>query len=278
MIVYPATLLSVITPPLWFPRFGYQTWLRDLLPSDITVSDEYAPETPKDAPLRPDTAEFWQPASMPATWEADLGALRDVDYVGIAAHSIGSNGATLTVETSDTSPGVVWTQFSADIMPADDAPILLLDQVRSVRAVRITLTGGTPPQIAVIYAGVQLAMQNDLTASGFTPLTLARETVLHQSMSRGGQFLGQGIRRMGVSGAVAFQYLDPDWYRANFDPFVKAARRFPYFFGWWPDHYASEVGFVWTEKDIRPTYMGFIDAAMQARMEVKFAMTGIGNE
>jgi len=35
---------------------------------------------------------------------------------------------------------------------------------------------------------------------------------------------------------------------------------------------------VWTEKDIRPTYMGFIDAAMQARMEVKFAMTGIGNE
>jgi len=215
---------------------------------------------------------------MPATWEVDLGSLRDIDYVGVAAHSIGSSGATLKVETSGTAPGVTWTQFASDVMPIDDAPILLLDVLRSVRTIRLTLTGATPPPIAVIYAGLQLAMQNDLTVGGFTPVTLARDTVLHQSLSRGGQFLGQGIRRMGVSGSVDFKYLDPDWYRANFDPFVKAARQYPYFFAWWPDHYASEVGFVWTDRDIRPTYMGFIDAAMQARMEVKWSMSGIGNE
>jgi hypothetical protein len=98
MILYPSSLILAAPVSLKNPRIGYQTWLRDLAVAAITVSSETA-AGPRDAPLRPDTYEFWEPESLPAWWLADLGQVRDVDYVGILG-SIGSNGAALELRHS----------------------------------------------------------------------------------------------------------------------------------------------------------------------------------
>jgi len=260
------------------PRICYQTYIRDLAASSITASTA-ATEGPADAPLRPDTAEYWEPTALPATWEADLGTIVDIDYVALAGHTLGSSGCAVLVETSDGSVSgspeeeLVWTTFASDVSPGDDAPLLFLDDTTSCRYVRLTITGGaTMPRVASVYAGVALAVVVG-ASGGFTPPNLSRETVLHQSLSRGGQFLGQGFRRHGVNGSVTFRGLTPAWYRENFDPFVKEARQYPAFFAWSPEDYPTEIAYAWTERDIVPSYMG-----VDQFMEVTWNFHGIGNE
>lgn len=263
--------------PLTHARIGYQNWLRDLLAASVTVSSE-DDEGPKDSPLRPDTAEFWQPTSLPATWTVDLGTSRDVDYVGIAGHTLGSSGCAVKVETSDRSvagspSAQVWTTFALEISPGDDAPLLFLDDSIIARDVRLTITGGsTMPQIGVVYAGEVLAMQRPIYG-GHSPMTLSRETILTRNLSRGGQFLGQSFRRHGMSGSASWRHLEPDWYRDNFDPFVKAARQYPFFFAWRPADYPLEVAYAWVLDDIRPSNMG-----LRGFMQVGINMHGIGHE
>jgi hypothetical protein len=489
VIVYPSSYVLSAAVPLRNPRIGHQTWTNGLAPSAVSVSTETA-SGPKDAPLRPDTGEYWQPSALPATWVLDLGTTRNVDYVGIAAHTIGSlglsvgvalgattdfdarvtlpgvagnyattpdtvansitgdidirckalltdwtpagsniflakrsgaiasqtsyllwcdaagnlnftwsDGATVFTKTSTvatgvadgamkwvravldvdngaagndvkfyTSPdGVTYTQLgatvttagttsirngtevveigsqftgtslplsgtvyyaeirngiagavvatfdpsygitdgtsftsptgevwtinvsggtparlinprfggTADILPANDAPIMFLDTQTSARYLRIRIAGvsATMPKMAVAYAGVALAMSEELEGRGFMPSTLSRQTVLKKSMSRGGNFLGQGVRRNGVTTNPSFKLLESSWYRANFDPFVKNARRYPYFLAWCPQDFPQDVGFLWTEKDIVGKYTGG-----GPWMEVAWTGQGIGND
>jgi hypothetical protein len=269
MIIYTnAFLLSeaATQQPLSNARIGYQTWTRDLDPSAVTASSE-TEDGPADAPLRPDTYEYWEPETLPATWVVDLGQLRAVDYVGIVGRF---NGCSVEVETSPDGDASTYQPLASDVNPGTDAPLMFLDDSRQARYVRISLAGSAAPQIAVVYAGEVLEMQRSLYA-GHTPIVLSRNTELHHSMSRGGQFLGQGIRSMGVEGAASFKYLTAEWYREYFDPFVLSARQRPYFFAWRPEDFPNEVAYVWTDKDIAPRNMGTRDF-----MEVSWKMQGIG--
>lgn len=274
MIVIPQAVVLSAETPLTHSRIGYQTFTRD---DGVVVSaSSETSDGPKEAVLEPETVEFWQPSAMPAYWTIDLGSLQEIDYVGIAGHQIGSLLATVSVETStdgiDGSPSAGWLDFSSDIAPTDDAPIMFIDEPRFTRFVRIRLTGDDAPRIAVIYVGSMLAMQRPIYG-GHTPITLSRDTVLSRSMSEGGQFLGQGFVRMGVSTSVAFRHLTAAWYRENFDPFVMSARQYPYFFAWRPQDFPLEVAYVWTSKDIKPANMGIRDF-----MSVGWELNGIGNE
>lgn len=281
MIIFSRAFLlaeAAASRPLTHARIGYQTWTRDLEPSATTASSE-ASDGPKDAPLRPDTAEYWEPTALPATWMVDFGTSRDVDYVGVAGHTLGSAGCAVLVETSTNdfagSPlAEVWTPLGSEIAPGDDSPLLFLDSSRVARKVRLTITGGAiMPRVAVVYAGEILAMEREVYG-GQSPMNLSRDTELDRNLSRGGQFLGQGFRRHGQAGSGGpWRYLTPDWYRANFDPFVRAARQYPFFYAWRPEDYPLEVAYAWVGEDIRPSNMG-----VREFMQVGFQMHGVGYE
>ena len=274
MIIFLNTFLlseDLSAYPLKNPRIGWQTYLRDL-PLTAASASSVAPGSAADAPFRPDTWEFWQPSALPASWLVDLGAARQLDYVGIAGHTFGSSGCAALVETS--ADGVTWRTFSAGaVSPADDAPLLFLDDVLTHRYVRVSLTGGaTLPIMAVVYVGLILKMPRGIYG-GHAPVPLNRETVLTRSLSNGGQFLGQGFRRHGVKGTANFRHLEAAWYRANFDPFVKSARQFPFFFGWRPAIYPTEIAYAWSPDDMHPSNMG-----VREFMQVALSMQGIGHE
>lgn len=274
MIIFPSGFLlteDASAYPLKNARIGWRTWLRDLPTSAVSASS-VAASSAADAPLRPDTWEFWQPSALPAWWLVDLGTAQQIDYVGIAGHTFGSSGCVVTVETS--ADGVTWRLFSGTaVTPTEDSPLLYLDDVQTHRYLRVSITGGAVlPLMAVVYAGLVLKMPRSIYG-GVSPITLSRETVLQHSLSRGGQFLGQGFRRHGVTGSASFRHLAAPWYRANFDPFVQSARQFPFFFGWRPADYPREVAYAWSDDDIRPSNMGVRDF-----MQVSFKMQGIGHE
>lgn len=269
MILFPdAYVLSEAAAgrPLNNSRIGWHTYTRGLSLAAATASSSEV-FGPADAPLRPDTFEFWQPQTMPATWTVDLGTAYDVDYVGIAGHTIGSSGA--SVEVSHSTDGLNWTSFAA-IAPGDNLPLMFVDDVVFARYWRITVSGSAAPQIAVIYVGKVLAMERAIYG-GVAPPNLSRDTVLKNAMSRGGRFLGQNYRRNGVKGNVSFTNLTPGFIRDEFDLFVKSARRFPYFFAWRPLTYPREITYAWTDKDFAPSNKG-----TGRLMEVGWSLRGIG--
>lgn len=267
MIVY-SNAFALSEQNLDRPRIGWQTYTRDLSPI-VTASSEVA-DGPADAVLREDTFEAWAPTSDSAWLKIDLGsgigALQQIDYVGVVGN-LGSSGATLLAETS--TDDVSYTTFASDLQPADDSAIMLLDSQRSIRTLRLSVDKRC--RIAVVYLGLVLKMQKNVSG-GYAPITMSRDTVLFNALSRGGQFLGQSVRRNGLSGSASFKNLTAAWVRSNFDPFAREARTFPYFFAWNPLNFPLEVGYCWADKDIIPRYSGLLDL-----MDVSWNMRGVGN-
>jgi hypothetical protein len=253
------------TVPLTHSRIGMNNITRTGTATASTTATGFSANAPKNGL----TYEYWRPTSMPATWAIDAGVSVSVNYCGIAAHELGSKSATVTVQYSTDNSS--WTTLDSS-SPTDDSPLMFLFAPVSARYWRISISGAVAPSIGVVYFGTTLDMQRPCYA-GLSPINFSRETVLRTNRSEGGQFLGRSVIRQGSSMSVGFRHLDYSWYKTNFDPFVKDALSYPFFFAWRPDGYPEQVGYVWTLEDIKPSTMGIRDL-----VEVSFNMVGLAVE
>jgi hypothetical protein len=235
--------------PLTHSRIGIDNIARS---GTVDASSEAA-GFPAIAAANPLTYEFWKPTAFPAWWRVDAGADVTVDYVGIAAHNLGTSGITVEVQSSDDNS--TWTTVDTHT-PTSDVPIMFLFAPVTARYWRITVTGEAV--IGAVYIGKVIEMQRAAFA-GINPIDLSRRTVIRPNRSEGGQWLGRSVIREGSFTSVGFRHLTNAWYRANFDPFVEEARSYPFFFAWRPEGYPDSVGYVWTQGDIVPTTMGIKD-------------------
>lgn len=256
--------------PMRMPRIGWQNLLRDLsIQTGQITATPAAAGSSIDAPLRPDTFEYYQPTTMPATWRVDLGANNTANFVGIGGHTFKESEVTVTVEYS--ADEVTWYPFAIPLSSPDGSPLMWLDYNNSGRFWRWTFDGPLPPKVASIYMGMVLKCTRPLY-NGHRPAVLSRVTTLQNSTGRTGQFLGQSIRRRGVRTDAGLSNLDPTWYRDNFDPFVAESRLHPYFWAWRPDKY-NEVVYAWNLGDIAPDNSG-----PQRFMSVAWGMEGLGSD
>lgn len=253
------------TIPLSHSRIGIDNIVRTGTVSASSAQSGF----PASAAKNPLTYEFWRPSSLPATWTVDAGAPVSINYCGIAAHTIGSSGAALTVQYS--TDNSTWVSVLGENQ-SDDSPMMFLFTPVTARYWRISITGSVIPSVGVVYFGSALEMQRPCFAN-ISPINFNRTTVIRPNRSENGQWIGRSVVRQGVSTSVSFRHLDYDWYRDNFDPFVKLAIKYPFFFAWRPDNYQDAVGYVWTTADIAPQTMGIRDL-----LQVSFEMIGQGSE
>jgi hypothetical protein len=258
MIYISDSLVLSPTVPLRNSRIGYQSITFDKTPTASSTEAGFSAL----APTYPTTYEYWKPSAMPATWAIDNTTEAVCDYAGVAGDI---EGTTIQVQSSD--DGTTW-ETQVEGVATKKVAMFLFEEI-GARYWRLRFVNGSP-KVSVIYIGKALTMQRSIYV-GHTPITLSRATEYSNNLSEGGQYLGRSIIRGGVVTGAAYQHLTADWYRANFDPFVKDARTRPFFFAWRPVPYPQEVGFVWTSGDIRPQNTGPRDF-----MSVSFNMTGIG--
>lgn len=251
--------------PLTHAMIGYRT----ICTADNVIASSQAAGSPAEDAVNIFTNEYWRPETLPATWTVDAGTGVDTDYIGIAAHTLGTSGATVAMQYS--TDGSTWTTLYS-LTPADNAPIMLIYETLTARYWRLSVTGSTAPRIGVVYIGQMLQMQRPIYG-GHSPITLNRSTVIYNQMTEAGQFTARSITRQGNGASYAWKNLTAGWYRQYFDPFVKAARRVPFFIAWRPITFPTEVGFVWTNADIRPSNMGIRDL-----MEVSMDVLGVTDE
>jgi len=275
-IIYIVTDPGALERPMTHARIGYQTITRDCT---VSASSE-AVNCPADAPTRPDTYERWKPTEIPATWAVDAGAAVDVNYIGIAAHTLGTNRASVIIQWSTdgidagTYPSVHWTDYGNSFLPANNSPIMVIGDLTTARYWRVVIksVAGDEPEIGVVYVGKALEMERAIYG-GHAPITMSRNTTIRPNKSEGGQFLGRTVIRKGVSTSASFRNLTPAWVRSEFDTFIRAAREYPFFFAWRPEDYPEEVGYVTCDQDISPSNMG-----MAGFMQVSFSMNGFADE
>lgn len=253
MLVYTsayATAEEAALRPMLLPRILYDNYLRGLTASSVTASTE-STDGPKDAPLRPETHEFWRPNALNATFEVALGASKSVSAIGIAGHTFGSKASTVTLETKLGGGG--YSIFADDVSPADDSALLFLDTPRSADTVRVSVAGTGLPTMAVLFVGPTLTMEKPLQP-GYKPPYLNKVSVRQSNVSRGGHYLGQDFWRKGTEGSVSFRGLTESFVRNTMRPFANATRNYPYFFAGRPDSDLNDVTYAWHERDFDLSY------------------------
>lgn len=248
--------------PLTHSRIGYNTFTATGTATASTAQALF----PASAPLNSLTYEYWRPTSLPATWTLDAGSSKMANYFGIAAHTLGSSGCTITIAGSDDN--ITWTDIDS-LTPTDDSPIMFLFANRIARYWRLSINGGAVPSIGVVYVGPVLEMMRPIFG-GVSPINLSRVTVIRPNKSEGGQWIGRSVIRSGFIMSVQYNNLDGQWYRTNFDPFVQSAIYTPFFYAWRPLGYLDGVGYVSVDKDITPRNSGIRDL-----MTVGFVMVGV---
>lgn len=246
--VFPASNL-VVTTPLNYARIGWENLSKDatLAASSETTGFE------SDSLQNELTYELWKPSALPATLTYDLGASKLINYIGIAAHTLGASQTTINAEYS--LDGVTYTPTFSTATPAKNDAVMMLFNLVSARYVRITFTGATIPVMSVIYIGKTLDMYRPFY-SGHTPDTMARSTVVKPNKSIQGAFLGRSLTRLGYNVSYSWDNFPIDWYAANVDPFAISAQKYPFFVAWNILEHPEDCVYCWTSDNIMPSLTG----------------------
>lgn len=178
-----------------------------------------------------------------------------LDYIGIAAHNLGSNNIPITIVNSGDSPGAV---LVASTTLPDDKPAIFRFAPGAYSQIQISLDlSFVPddgiPQIAVIYCGKLLVLERGIKVDVVhVALPYGRKTSIVNGMSESGNFLGRIVLAESRASRAEFFAFTPEFYRASIDPFLVAAQQNPFFWAWAPLDYPLETGFAWLTTDAQP--------------------------
>jgi hypothetical protein len=217
------------------------------------VADTAASGYPATNLANPSTSLRWVAADTTDQYlTVTTGSAEAIDYMAVARHNFGVSAVTVSVEGRTASDGE-WTELVEEFLPADDTPLVLRFTPQALYQVRLKMQpASAAPAAAVLYVGALLVVPHGLPV-GFTPIPYGRETEITNGRAESGDFLGRIVRTRRLSSRAGFQYLDGDWYRANFEPFVRVAQTTPFFFAWAPASYPREAGYCWLTSDPRPS-------------------------
>lgn len=201
----------------------------------------------------PSTASQWRSTSTAMQKiTVAINATAPIDYVGIARHNLGSDGATVSVHVKSVDSPSIWTDvFSGAILPNNKPAILRFDPVVAIE-VKVTIVPiSSAPRIGVLYVGkltvMPVGMQQEPVA-----LPYANDDEIVTGQAESGDYLGRIVTRQSLSLEYEFLGVEYDWYHANMGPFTKSALTTPFFFAWLPKVYPDECGFGWLNSDVRP--------------------------
>lgn len=196
-----------------------------------------------------------------------------IDYLAIAKHNLGSGLIPVSVEglaEEEDDPMTDWFELTTDVLLPNDGPTLFRFELQSLYSIRIRMQAADViPEIGVMYVGKLLVLQRRMYV-GHSPITLNKVAKITNARSEDGNFLGRIVLNTMNQSGVSLQNLTPDWYRTYFDPFVDAAKEYPFFFAWRPGDYPMEVGYCWMTDDPTPE-----NQRSNGMMQVNFKLNGV---
>lgn len=258
IIISDSLVLAPPTDDQFDPDNPTIGWMNSVNVGNLSSGDPATGASVED-PLHP-TANLANPSTY--LYFAQLTAGEDVyfqvdndddtvqwDYVGLAGHTLGTGQRIVQVfgaTAVDISGNPIYSAITQQILLPNNQPAMIKFQRNAYVSIRVvmTATGSDLLRCAVLYVGRLLICQRRVQVT-FTPLNYGRMPQVTTQISNSGQFLGQLLIGSTQASACNLMYLEPDWYRANFDPFLINAQTEPFFFAWAPQTYPYEVGYAW---------------------------------
>lgn len=181
------------------------------------------------------------------------------DYIGLAGHTCGTDGTTVSVSSStdNFSTSTTRISFVPTTLAGTDGDTLDRDVMRFFTAAnapywRVTFTGGQyspPPQVQILALGLSRAMPRSVVI-GFDPndTTATSETSRTAKGAPLGRLRRQAMRRM----RLAQTYLTEDELSDMRDIRQHAVMDLqPFFMAWDPGDHREDAAFVWAPDNVR---------------------------
>lgn len=219
--------------------------------------------------LGPQTFDWWKPSAMPATLAATFGAAEaPCDALAVAAHTLGSSGATIYAERWTGSARAV----AASAAPTDDSALMLIWPSASSTQWRVRLAGQTRRRSSWCSSSSRLIFPAEILAP-YTPADMAQRVELMAARSLTGHYLGASVFRRGLEQDVSFSpraFVDGDLaaFRAHYD------QGGTFFFAGGAAAMPRELAYCWRGEgagELRPSYAGGA-----AWAELKMGLAGYG--
>jgi hypothetical protein len=168
---------------------------RNLL-AEGTITDALLPSgAPRADAVTQDTSEFWAPTGTD-TLRCTLAGSETATVCFIGAHTLGSQGRTLTLERFTG----VWATITT-YAPPDDEPFAIVFPDESRTGFGIGVNGAC--QIGVAWIGPRLVIPGGVTPD-YTPIWAAKRIEKFPAVTRRGHFRGQRLERAGASISAQF--------------------------------------------------------------------------
>lgn len=195
-----------------------------------------------------------------------------LNFVGIAAHNIGTKSAGIKVQYSLDS-GATWINSAAGLVrPTDDQAIGFRFNSVSTDYWRISITdaGASDVVIGVVILSNELQFPTRIY-QGYTPPITQTNVDLQSNVSEGGHLLGSSSVRKSSSALAAINYIEPAVIRgAEWKDFQKSFNDGNGFFWAWRPNKYGDLFFAWRSgRAIAPTNSGPNDL-MSFEMGMRF--------
>lgn len=249
-----------------YPIIGWH----NLVDTGTMQVDEEDASFPTSNLANPATNLVWKSGSTVDQYLTVLfGEEVEVDYIALARHNLGSGLVAVTVQGlpfgGNPATDGDWDELVAQNLLANDGPALYRFEPTELIGVRLKLEpDAVEPQAAVLYCGKLLVFERGVQP-GHTPIPYARQRDIIAPRSQAGEFLGRVISGGSLVSSVSISKLSAAWYRATLDPFFEVAAEQPFFWGWSPERYPDEIGYVQLSNQPTPNpsdLSGYIDIQM----------------
>jgi hypothetical protein len=156
-----------------------------------------------------DTFDAWKPTATPSNISIDFGTAREVTYIGIAAHTIGTDA---TFVQAEQWTGSAWALIpGCTLAPDNNDPILFLTKPITTSRVRIVITGGIA-EVGVFMAGRLTEFEAGRFADYLGPVgNDARVIDYLDNTSVTGEFLGRTVRSDGLEFPFNVDHISETW-------------------------------------------------------------------
>lgn len=266
-------LSDVDAAPLGTPWIG---WHNIVTTTNIDSSTEN-PSFPVTNLANPATHLYWEAGTNTSDEYVTVTTnyLEDLDFLAVAKHNFGSANIIVSVEgkvDDGNSPVEPYVELVQEQLLPDDSPVIFRWEPQTLTHVRLRMqVGDDLPQAAVVYVGKLLVLERSIKIDAdHVPLKYGRRATIVNGMSESGNFLGRTVLKEFRESVAEFSHFQPDWYRANFDPFVLASKTIPFFFAWHPITYPLEAGYAWMINEPVPAVSPITD-----RISVDLQMRGV---
>lgn len=175
---------------------------RNLL-AEGTITDALLPSgAPRADAVTQDTSEFWEPTGA-STLRCTLAGAETASVAFFAAHTMGSQGRTLTLERFTGAWATITTYA-----PPDDQPFAIVFPDESRTGFGFGVSGAC--RVGIAWIGPRLIIPGGVTPS-YTPIWAAARISKFPGVTRRGHYRGQRIERAGASLSANFMPLTHDF-------------------------------------------------------------------